>query len=145
MNRSYYYERVAQKAQLSSPEQQELEPLMVSIFEQHKHNYGSRRMMKELHKKGIIIGRHRVRTLMKRLGLTVQAAQRFKVTTDSKHTYPIAPNRLDRQFSVASPNQVWTTDISYVWTNERWMYLAIVVDLFSRQIVGWSIQDHMKT
>ena len=82
---------------------------------------------------------------MKQLNLYTRYPKRFKVTTDSKHHYSIADNLLHRNFNVAKPNQVWTTDITYLWTNEGWLYLAVVIDLFSRQIIGWSIQDNMRT
>ncbi|SGY90983.1 Integrase catalytic region [Moritella viscosa] len=71
--------------------------------------------------------------------------RRFKVTTDSKHNFNIADNLLERKFDVQQPNKYWTTDITYVWTLEGWMYLAVVMDLYSRQIIGWSIADNMKT
>ncbi len=82
---------------------------------------------------------------MARLGLEVRYPKRFKVTTDSDHNEAISPNKLDRQFEVNEPNKVWTTDISYVWTYEGWLYIAVVIDLFSRQVVGWAIDDHMRT
>ena len=82
---------------------------------------------------------------MKRLGLQVRYPKKFKVTTDSNHNEAISPNRLNRKFDVIAPNKVWTTDITYVWTLEGWLYVAIVMDLFSRQIVGWAIDDHMRT
>jgi putative transposase len=82
---------------------------------------------------------------MVRLGLKVRYPKRFKVTTDSNHSEAISPNSLDRQFDVVAPNQVWTTDITYIWTLEGWLYLAVVIDLFSRQVVGWAIADPMRT
>ena len=82
---------------------------------------------------------------MKKLGLKPRYPKRFKVTTDSRHNNMISPNLLDRKFEVMAPNKVWTTDITYVWTLEGWLYVAIVLDLFSRQIVGWSIDDPMRT
>ena len=102
-------------------------------------------MVGELHKEGFKVGRYKVRTLMKKLGLKPRYPKRFKVTTDSDHNEAISPNSLDRNFDVAAPNKVWTTDITYVWTLEGWLYVAIVIDLFSRQVVGWSIADHMRT
>ena len=87
-------------------------------------------------KAGIEAGRYKVRRLMARLGLEVRYPKRYRVTTDSDHNETISPNKLDRQFAVAEPNKVWTTDITYVWTLEGWLYVAIVIDLFSRQVVG---------
>jgi len=82
---------------------------------------------------------------MKKLGLKPRYPKRFKVTTDSDHNETISPNLLNRKFDVAAPNKGWTTDITYVWTLEGWLYVAIVIDLFSRQVVGWSSADHMRT
>ena len=81
---------------------------------------------------------------MKKLNFEVGYPKRFKVTTDSRHTLKIEPNLLNREFNPAHPNQVWTTDLSYIWTNEGWMYLAVVIDLSFRQVVGWAIDEHMK-
>ena len=82
---------------------------------------------------------------MKKLGLKPRHPKRFKVTTDDDHNEAISPNLLNRPFDVAVPDKLWTTDITYVWTLEGWLYVAIVIDLFSRQVVGWSIADHMRT
>jgi transposase InsO family protein len=80
------------------------------------------------------------------LGLKARYPKRFKVTADSNHSEAISPNSLDRQFDVVVPNQAWTTDITYIWTLEGWLYLAVVIDLFSRQVVGWAVvADPMKT
>jgi putative transposase len=118
---------------------------MKSIFRESKKSYGSRRIVVELQTKGFDIGRYRVRSLMKKLGLKVKSAKRYKVTTNSRHNYPVAPNLLNRQFDVKVLNKVWTTDITYIWTFEGWFYLAVVMDLCSRQIVGWAMDKRMKT
>jgi putative transposase len=99
----------------------------------------------ELHKAGFKAGRYKVRTFMRKLGLKPRYPKRFKVTTDSNHNEAISPNILDRNFDVVAPNKVWTTDITSIWTLEGWLYVAIVPDLFSRQIVGLSMADHMRT
>lgn len=82
---------------------------------------------------------------MRKLGLVCKQRRRFKVTTDSRHSHPVAPNLLQRQFDVARPNQAWCTVLTYVWTLEGWLYLAAVVDLHSRQVVGWAIGERMAT
>jgi putative transposase len=122
-----------------------LEAKARQLFNDHKQTYGYRRLSNELGKAGIISGHYHVRHLMARLGLKARYPKRFKVTTDSNHNDAISPNNLDRQFDVVVPNQVWTTDITYIWTLEGWLYLAVVIDLFSRQVVGWAVADHMKT
>ncbi|PXW79687.1 integrase-like protein [Nitrosomonas sp. Nm84] len=85
-----------------------------------------------------------MRFLMKKLGLVVKRKRRFVLTTDSKYSCPIAPNILDRQFSPGRPNQVWATDITYIWTLQGWLYLAVVIDLCSRRLIGWSMDKRMK-
>jgi len=94
---------------------------------------------------GLKARRYKVGRLMTQLGLEVRYPKKFKITTDSNHSETISPNILNRQFDVTEPNTVWTTDITYVWTLEGWLYVAIVIDLFSRKVVGWSIDDHMRT
>lgn len=115
-----------------------------AIFSLSRSSYGSRRMLKQLRSEGHKIGRYKVRRLMRDLGLKAKKRRRFKVTTESRHSFPVAANILDRKFDVEKPNSVWTADISYVWTLEGWLYLAVVMDLFSRQIVGWAIDKRIK-
>lgn len=115
------------------------------LFEKSRQTYGSRRLTKGLKAAGYDIGRFKVRRLMEQLKLEVRYPKRFRVTTDSNHSLALAPNILNRRFNPTAPNQVWTTDISYVWTLEGWMYVAVVIDLYSRQVVGWAINEHMKT
>jgi putative transposase len=116
-----------------------------TIFNQYRGSCGSRRMVKHLREDGHHqIGRYKVRRIMRQQGLKATTPKRFKLTTDSKHSFPVASNVLDRKFDVNAPNKVWTADISYVWTYEGWLYLAVVMDLYSRQIVGWAMKDRMK-
>jgi len=126
------------------PKQNALEARIKEIFKESKGTYGSRRMVKKLKSEGYAIGRYRIRNLMRKLKLKAKTPKRYKVTTDSNHSYTIAPNLVNRQFSVDAPNKLWTTDITYLWTMEGWMYLAVVLDLFSRQVVGWAMDKHMK-
>ncbi len=102
-------------------------------------------MMKQLRKEGFEIGRYRVRALMRTLGLVVKKKRRFVLTTDSAHTLPVADNLLNREFEPAQKNRVWTTDISYIWSLQGWVYLAVVMDLYSRKVVGWHLDHTMKT
>ena len=124
---------------------QKLAEKMRQIFTDNKQCFGSRRLANHLQKQGFAVGRFNTRRIMRDLKLKVRYPKRFKVTTDSNHSEAISPNRLDRQFKVVQPNQVWTTDITYVWTLQGWLYVAVVIDLFSRQVVGWAIEDHMRT
>jgi len=126
------------------PKEAALAARIHAIFKEHRSKYGSRRILKQLEEEGYDIGRYKVRRIMKDLGLKAKISKRFKVTTDSRHAFPVAPNVLNRNFDVTAPNKVWTADISYVWTLEGWLYLAIVMDLFSRQIVGWAMDRRMK-
>jgi putative transposase len=88
-------------------------------------------------------GKQRVERLMRDNGIRARHKRRFKATTDSKHALPVAPNLLDRDFTPAAPNQVWSADLTYLWTGEGWLYLAVVLDLFNREVVGWSIKPRM--
>ena len=126
------------------PIQNALEARIKEIFNESKGTYGSRRMVKKLKSEGYDVGRYRIRNLMRKLKLKAKTPKRYKVTTDSNHSYTIAPNVVNRQFSADAPNKLWTTDITYLWTMEGWMYLAVVLDLFSRQVVGWAMDKHMK-
>jgi putative transposase len=105
--------------------------------------YGSRRLMTALQTKGITIGRYKVRRLMRQAELTPVWKRKFVNTTDSKHNLPVAENILDRKFNPSVPNAAWTSDITYVRTRTGWLYLAVVMDLFSRKIVGWAMSPTM--
>ena len=93
---------------------------------------------------GFEIGRDKTRRLMKSLQLKVKQKRKFKVTTDSNHKLPVATNVLNREFSPSAPNQAWGSDITYLWTQQGWIYLAVIIDLYSRRVVGWSIDRRMK-
>ena len=104
--------------------------------------YGWPRMWRELRRRGVRVGKERVRLTMQRHGIQARGKRRFRVsTTDSNHRLPIAPNLLNRNFTVDMPNTVWTGDVTYIATDEGWLYLAVVIDLFSRRIVGWSMKQ----
>ncbi|UWQ55439.1 IS3 family transposase [Leisingera caerulea] len=107
-------------------------------------SYGRPRMTEELKELGIDVGHRRVGRLMRQNGISVKRSKRFKATTDSNHSFNIAPNLLDRDFSADHPNQKWAGDISYVWTQEGWLYLAVILDLHSRRVVGWAVSNRMK-
>ena len=115
-----------------------------SQFSTSNETYGSPRMHVELNEEGLAVGRHRVARIMRDNNLKARQKTRFKKTTDSNHGGPVAVNVLDQDFTADGPNKKWGVDISYVWTAEGWLYLAIVLDLFSRKIVGWAMSDRMK-
>ena len=117
--------------------------LIRAIHVEFKESYGSPRMFRELRLRGYPASKERVERMMQENGIKAKHKRRFKVTTDSKHNLPVAPNLLDRNFTPSAPNQVWTSDITYLWTGEGWLYLAIVLDLFNREVVGWSLKPRM--
>lgn len=115
------------------------------IFKQSRRSYGSRRLCDALRARGHRIGRYAVRHLMHRLRLEVARRPPFRVTTNSRHKLPVAANLLNRHFRVKEPNQVWGSDITYLRTDEGWLYLAVVMDLHSRKVVGWAMNHYMGT
>jgi len=115
------------------------------IHSETRGSYGSRRMSGQLRDEGYDVGRYRARSLMKKAGVSVRRRKKFKRTTDSNHKLPVAANLLDRQFEVGQPNSVWCADITYLWTIQGWLYLAVVIDLYSRKIVGWALNNSLKT
>lgn len=109
-----------------------------AVFQEYKSRYGCRRVQRELQARGVRANGKRVARLMREAGLKAKGKRRFKATTQSRHRYPIAPNRLERRFEVKAANRLWVSDITYVWTSEGWLYVAIVLDAWSRKVVGWS-------
>ena len=142
---SAYYAWQKRPGQLISADVLHLHRRMKVLFEQSRESLGSREMMKKLREEGIQIGRYKVGKLMKRLNLKVTQRIAYKVTTKRKHSDAVADNLLNQNFNPVAPNQVWAGDVTYLKTGEGWMYLAIVMDLFSRHIVGWHISKRMTT
>lgn len=116
-----------------------------TVHKEARGTYGSPRVHIELQERNFQVGRNRVARLMREAGMTARYKRRFRRTTDSNHSDPIAANLLNRQFDIEGPNRVWGTDITYLWTGEGWLYLAVVLDLFSRRVIGWSMADHLRT
>ena len=116
---------------------------IAEIFSEKRGCYGSPRIHRELRAKDCSVGRKRVARLMVTQGLKARHKRRFRTTTDSRHGLPIADNILDRNFTVDKPNAAWVTDITYIWTHEGWLYLAAILDLFSRRVVGWAMSETM--
>ena len=114
-----------------------------SAFALSRGIYGSPRMTRELRDNGLPVGRRRTARLMRENGLRARQKRRFKRTTDSHHPWPVAPNLLDQDFTAAGPDEKWGADISYIWTKQGWLYLAVVIDLFARRVFGWSTADRL--
>ncbi len=116
-----------------------------AIHASSRSTYGSPRVHRGLRREGIRVGRKRVERIMRRDGLRGRIRRRFRRTTDSNHDLPVAPNSLNRQFKVDAPDRVWAGDITYIRTTNGWGYLAVILDLHSRLVVGWALADHMRT
>ena len=114
-----------------------------SAFALSLGTYGSPRMTRELQEDGLKVGRRRTARLMRDNGLRARQKRRYKRTTDSQHAWPVAPNLIDQDFRAERPDEKWGADISYVWTREGWLYLAVVIDLFARRVVGWAVGDRL--
>ncbi len=144
-SRSGFYDHLDRfKKPNDRPDEAALQRRIKEIFDESRASYGVRRITKQLKDENHQIGRYKVRRIMRQMGLKAKTPRRFKLTTDSRHSFPVAPNVLNRDFDVDAPNKVWTADITYVWTFEGWLYLAVVMDLYSRQIVGWAMDKRMK-
>jgi len=142
-SRSGYYRW---RKQPQSKRQKENEKILMEIKESHKNSrraYGSPRITEDLQTKGIKCGKNRVARIMKVHGIVGKAAKKFKATTNSKHNLPVAENLLKQNFVAQKPNTVWVSDITYIWTLEGWLYLAVILDLYSRQVVGWAMSDRL--
>jgi len=144
VQRSAYYDWRDRPCKIIPPEELALRRRMKELFRASRDSLGSRTLAKNLRKEGFKIGRDKTRRLMKVLHLKVKQKCKYKVTTDSKHQLPVAENVLNRQFSPQAPNQAWGVDITYLWTQQGWVYLAVVIDLYSRRVVGWAMDRRMK-
>lgn len=130
------------------PSQRQLDDMVLlahvrAAYRGSRETYGAERVHHELVENGVEIGRHRVTRLMRDNGLSPKRKQKFKKTTDSKHNKAVTSNLLDQDFSAQAPNEKWAGDISYIWTAQGWLYLAVILDLFSRRVVGWAAGPRM--
>jgi len=144
VHRSYYYRWCRRNESRRDEENRRLEIVVREIHKISRGTYGNRRISKELKARGFDCGRSRTRTIMRLAGIRGRQKRRIKITTDSGHNFPIAPNLLKQNFKVDKPNTAWVSDITYIWTSAGWLYLAIVVDLYSRRVVGWATDKRMK-
>lgn len=146
ISRSGFYVWVKHKKSKKALETQKLENVIRDIFYKYKGIYGSPRITSELRETGHKMSVNRVAKIMRNIGLSGQIKTKFKVlTTNSAHPYPISPNLLEQEFDVREANKVWVSDLTYIKLASGWSYLCVILDLFSRKIVGWSLADHMRT
>jgi transposase InsO family protein len=144
---SYYAwcERCSRPPGPRAQENQELETAIRAVYADHDTRYGSPRVYRELKADGYHCSEKRVARIMRQAQLQARIPRRFRITTDSAHNYPVAQNLLDRNFEVAAPNRVWCSDITYIPTAEGWLYLAVILDLYSRQVIGWALSCSLHT
>ena len=142
--RSAYYDWRERPGRVIPSEELAMRQRMKALFRASRGSLGSRTLARKLREEGFEIGRDRTRRLMKALNLRVKPKRKYKATTDSKHRLPVAENVLNRRFNPTGPNQVWGVDITYLWSQEGWVYLAVVIDLYSRRVVGWAMDRRMK-
>ena len=145
VTRGGYYKWKKRKPSRRKQEDEVLKQAIKTSHKQSRGTYGSPRVTDDLKEQGFEVGKRRVARLMREEGITGTPPKPYKRTTDSKHNNEVADNVLEREFTVDAPNKVWATDITYVRTWEGWMYLAVVIDLFSRRVVGWAMATHMRT
>ena len=136
VNRSGYYAYKKAPLSMRQTEDERLTALIINSFNESRQNYGTERIQNDLRGLGEKISRRRIGRLMKQARLVCKTIKKFKATTNSKHDESISPNLLNRNFKVDKPNTVWVGDITYIWTDMGWLYLATVIDLFSRKVVG---------
>jgi len=139
----YYHWLTAPKTKREEDNERLIEQLKM-LFEKGRGTYGTRRLKSKFLEQGVIVSRRRIGRLMVQSGLWCKTKKKFKVTTDSQHNQSIAPNLLKRQFTVTEVDRYYVGDITYIHTQEGWLYLAVVIDLFSRKVVGWSMGERMQ-
>jgi putative transposase len=145
VSRSGFYAWKIRPESARQQQEQQLAEEVAKVHQESRGTYGSPRVHAEMRARGRKVSRKRVARLMKKQKLQARKKRRSVRTTDSNHSQPVAPNVLQRDFSPDKPNSTWATDITYVWTSEGWLYLAVVLDLFSRRVVGWSMSQHIDT
>jgi len=142
VQRSGYYAWLGREEPARATEDRQLTVEIRAIFAESKKRYGSPRVHRELRKRGTHVCRHRVARLMREQELQARPRRRFVSTTDSRHSLPTPPNLLDRDFSATAPDRAWAGDVTYLRTLEGWLYLAVLLDLYSRRVVGWAMSEH---
>ena len=143
VSRSGYYAWTKRPESQRDKSDRALSVEVAAVHQESRSRYGSPRVHAELRARGRRVSRKRVARLMRQQGLRARPRRRFVRTTDSAHSHPVAPNTLDRKFEPDAPNSTWAGDITYVWTAEGWLYLAVLLDLFSRKVVGWAMSEKL--
>ncbi len=144
VSRSCYYEWLDSPKTEREKENELLIEIIKTLFRNGHSTYGTRRIKRKLREQGKIVSRRRIGRLMKQAGLACKTKKKFRVTTDSKQNKAITPNLLKREFTVSKPDRYYVGDITYISTREGWLFLAVIIDLFSRKVVGWSMNKRMK-
>jgi transposase InsO family protein len=142
---SGYYRSLGRVTSNRQQENQRLLAMIRTIHKESRQNYGSPKVYRQLRHRGETCNHKRVERLMRKNLIRAKRVKKFKLTTNSQHGEPVAANILDRVFTVSEPDKVWVSDITYLWTSEGWLYLAIFLDLFSRMVVGWSMSERMSS
>ena len=147
VSRSSYYEWLQHQQRLPQRQQRQtaFDQTVAQLFANSKGCNGARRLQRQLRVSGYTCNRKTVAASLRRQGLVAKAARKFKATTHSKHSLPVFDNLLNQDFSATTPNQKWVGDITYLGTDEGWLYLAVIIDLFSRQVIGWAMSERMTT
>lgn len=143
VTKSSYYRWLSEGPSDRWKENEALLIAIMDIFQESKDSYGSIRMTRELKERAWNVGQNRIANMMRAAGLHARKPKKFKVTTDSKHNYPVAPNILDREFHASNPGEVWVSDLTYVRTKNGWLYLTVIIDLYDRKVIGWSMSKGM--
>jgi len=143
VSRGGYYAWRERPLSRRAKENKKLLDRIKDIHEDSEQTYGSPRITESLEDEGYTVSRPRVARLMRKHGIAAACKKKFKVTTDSSHNYPVAPNLLKRNFEAEGPGKIWVSDITYIYTQKGWLYLTAVIDLYNRQVVGWSMSNSM--
>ena len=143
VSRSGYYSWRYRPESRRTIENRRLDAHIKSIYKKHKGRYGSPKITDELNDMDFEVSKNRVARRMKEAGLRSIVRRKFRATTDSKHSYPVAENLLERDFSASAPNMAWVSDITYIATQRGWLYLTVIIDLFSRMVVGWALSSSL--
>ena len=144
VSRSGYYAWLQRKPSQRAEQRQALDNRVKALFDRHKYRYGAKRIQQQIQQDDQ--QHYNLKTVaasLQRQGLVAKAARKFKATTNSQHNLPVFDNLLNQDFSATAPNQKWVSDITYLWTEAGWLYLAVILDLYSRQVIGWSMSERM--